>query len=428
MTTEEITFTRKCTICGDAFHYRKRPGRPPAFCSATCKRISTGTRTRQCISCDSDFTLENNPFYCPACDTDTKRRTCATCGTPCTERWCSHACLQKQLPPPYKCIVCDCEFTPTDWWYDKPVSLNEAPKFCGAYCYENRTIALGRPSPNVVQEYEEFRLAIDSYVRFGGALPLRRNGMPFTRVRIDDMQTIDLPPREQNAVNFWRWAVHPCETLQPVVTKDLMAEYLAYGAFTRGLMGPDTRDGIQRVWRLWPWIIYDMGRLPTGPILRFLQTYNRVMNMRRNYLGAKNRTDLMGKLQRAEGIFTTWQGLTESDADFMKEQSRFINTWMKPQEAFGGRTKLQVECELFLKAQAQPEISAWMPHLTKPQQRLILKAHDDLNAKAVEAQQRKTKALPWGPRLTNDIFVMEDRFMEVLHSVVTGGLQVTSNA
>ena len=418
------TYTRKCTICGDKFQYEQRAGRPPAFCSEECKAISKTTRMRLCIVCDKSHD-KMNPFYCS--DECRTMKPCLHCGKPAKENFCSHACLQAVHPPPYRCAVCQRPFTPTAYQLSRPNSLVRPPRYCGSGCVTTGQIAKGKPSQFVVVQASEFAHALDRWKLIGGPLPLAPNEMPWLYPH-PDMHFINLPPREQNAVNFWRYVLggddkrgqrhHPC---LDITAWDLLPEYIAYGAFTRGLMGSDTPDGIMRVWTVWPWIAEDMG-VDSQAISRHLQTFKLIQRRERQRTHAKSRTALTELLQRADSVHKYWTGEGGTDDALLAAEQRWISRWLKPKREYGGNNLLYLECQLYLKAQQSQEASRWLPHLTSKQIDDIEAQHYGLNDWAFKQRERKTKELPWGPRLVAE--PLEDRFQEVLNRVLTGQLKV----
>lgn len=414
------TYTRKCTICGDTFQYEQRPGRPPAFCSGTCKEESKLTKERQCIVCDKVHTT-HNPFYCS--DECRTQHPCLRCGKPAKENFCSHACLQAVHPPPYTCVSCGAQFMPTEYQLSRPSSLVRPPKYCSSRCVSTVQVAKGNPSQFMLVQSSEFAHSLERWKLIGGALPLAPNDMPWLYPH-PAMHNIALPPREQNAVNFWRWILSDAHNDSPVLSItswDILPEYLAYGAFTRGVMGSDTPDGIMRAWTIWPWIAEGMD-MDGQAITRHLQTFKLIQRRERQRIKAKTRPALTELLQRADSVHRYWTGTAGSDPALLAAEQRWMNTWLKPKRELGGNNLLYLECQLYLKAQTAPEVERWLPHLTSQQINDIESQHYMLNDWAFKQQQRKTKALPWGPRLAAE--PIEDRFQEVLNRVLTGQLKV----
>jgi hypothetical protein len=426
--TIQDTYTRRCIMCGDAFTAPRRTGRPAAFCSDQCKADAKRTTLRYCIICGSQYEGTTRPFYCSD-ECQQVKKMCVHCGRGCTERYCSHECIQAKYPPPYKCVNCNHSFMPSARWLARKDSLRRIPKYCSQACYEHTVAIKGQPAMSAMMQAAEYSMALRSWQQIGGEPPVRPNGLPYIQVDVSDTTTYEMffTARQQTAVNYWRWVLQNIGVtpLAPVQTEGILAEYIAYGAFTRGLMGSDTPTGIQRMWTLWPWIVATMPQLPHGRITNMLGNYRQANSANRRRIHAKSKQELMELFQTADAAYRYRTGMSEVPDEVRKQFDRFIGKWLKPRPEFDNNTRLYIECQLYLKSERPIDVKLWMPHLTTKQIMLVEETHHELNQWTVDYYASRRK-LPWGQRLTPAEIAewTPGRFNEMLNTVLTGGLKV----
>lgn len=416
-----ITQLRKCTICGDDFRQVQRAGRPAAFCSDFCKQIGKRTAERKCIVCGTVYPKGTNPFYCSEeCRTSIVR--CYHCGKPSERKFCSVECVQAAYPPPYECKNCGRDFLPKQEWIDRS-DFSGPPRYCGPACVEQAQVASGRATVRILVDESSWISAMErSSELFDSAMPTKPSGAPYLYIRKESLDRFTPGQREQNAINFWNWVLDSPRTHISSGAREFMAEYLAYGAFVRGVAGPDTPDGIMRAWGVWPYIGYQHPELLVGSMSRVLEVYLRLQAVERKRLRAKTKADIRTLLQQAESVYNIAIGLRDAGSDTRNEHTRFINKWLRPLPELGGSTRLAHECKLYLKA-AEPLPLRAFTQLSVRQCEAIESSHAELNMAAVEAITSKRRQLPWGPRPAT-VPMPDERFNETLQRALMGGLQI----